>query len=434
MGLRFWRIVVPQWNRFCYEFRSARILRYERRLRIQHSNRRIFAYPCSIPNANFSFFTTSTKEGPVEFVSALKPKLKEQLQKYLQHYEQIQRRLSEEATSLPPKELIKLSKESAALAPLIDVFKDYKSKFNELEDLKKVLVDSQAEPELVKLAREEARKCQIDLKQLEEKILFQLIPKEDTDEGAAVLEIRAGTGGLEASLFAWDLFKMYQNFAHQKGWEFEVLSHSTSDLGGTREVIVSIRGDGAFGRLKYESGVHRVQRIPQTDTTRIHTSTATVAVLPELPPEGPFQLRQEDLKIDVYRAGGAGGQHVNRTESAVRITHIPTGVVVAIQDDRSQHLNKAKALKILQARVYALELQQKQNERAAQRKSQIGTGDRSEKIRTYNFSQDRITDHRCGITHHDIQAMLNGELLDIIHEELMKRDREITLQNLLDEN
>jgi peptide chain release factor 1 len=157
-------------------------------------------------------------------------------------------------------------------------------------------------------------------------------------------------------------------------------------------------------------------------------------VLPELPPEGPFQLRQEDLKIDVYRAGGAGGQHVNRTESAVRITHIPTGVVVAIQDDRSQHLNKAKALKILQARVYALELQQKQNERAAQRKSQIGTGDRSEKIRTYNFSQDRITDHRCGITHHDIQAMLNGELLDIIHEELMKRDREIALQNLLDEN
>ena len=279
-----------------------------------------------------------------------------------------------------------------------------------------------------------AKKDLEDLKQkntiFENKLKIFLLPKDEDDEKNAIVEIRAGTGGLEASLFCSDLFKMYEKVCSKKKWQLEIINISKSDAGGFKEVIFSVNGNDIYSYLKYESGVHRVQRIPETETQgRVHTSAATVAVLPEAE-EVDIQIKDTDLRIDVFRAGGPGGQSVNTTDSAVRITHIPTGVVVSQQDEKSQHKNKAKALKILRSRVYDAEKLKKDQERSSNRRSQIGTGDRSERIRTYNFPQGRVTDHRINFTLHKLNEFLNGEIHEEMNEQLRFKDQNLKLENL----
>ena len=317
-----------------------------------------------------------------------------------------------------PSEYARLAKEFSDLGPVVEAIESFQSAKRELADLEQLAGD----PEMRELAEQEHRELEARLPDLERQVRLLLLPKDVDDEKSAILEIRAGTGGDEAALFAGDLFRMYQRYADLKGWRCEALSLSESDLGGLKEVVAEISGQGVFARLKYEAGVHRVQRVPVTEASgRIHTSAATVAVLPEAE-DVDIQVDEKDLRIDVYRASGAGGQHVNRTESAVRITHLPTGLVVAIQDEKSQHKNKAKALKILKARLYEQEREAKASERAANRKGQVGSGDRSERIRTYNFPQNRLTDHRINLTLYKLEQVIGGDALDeviepLIHEE-----------------
>src|SRR5690348_2542295 len=280
------------------------------------------------------------------------------------------------------------------------------------------LAEDGGDAEMRSLAQAELLALKTRLPQLEQEVKLLLLPKDEADERNAILEVRAGTGGEEAALFAADLFRMYQRYAAQRGWRFEVMEVSETGLGGFKEAIASISGRDVFHRLKFESGVHRVQRVPETEGSgRIHTSAATVAVLPEAE-EVDIQIDEKDLRIDVFRSSGPGGQSVNTTDSAVRITHIPTGVVVQQQDEKSQHKNKAKALKILRARLYEAKRQEMEQARAAQRRGQVGTGDRSERIRTYNFPQGRVTDHRIGVTLYKIDKVMTGEALDEIIEPL----------------
>ncbi len=317
-----------------------------------------------------------------------------------------------------PSEYAKLAKEFSDLGPVVEAIEAYEATKRELAGLDQLAAD----PEMRELVEKERRDLEARLPELEHHVRLMLLPKDADDAKSAILEIRAGTGGDEAALFAGDLFRMYQRYADLKGWRCEVLSLSESDLGGLKEVVADISGQGVFARLKFEAGVHRVQRVPVTEGGgRIHTSAATVAVLPEAE-DVDVEVDEKDLRIDVYRASGAGGQHVNRTESAVRITHLPTGLVVAIQDEKSQHKNKAKALKILKARLYEREREAKASERAASRKGQVGSGDRSERIRTYNFPQNRLTDHRINLTLYKLDQVVGGEALDeviepLIHEE-----------------
>ena len=317
-----------------------------------------------------------------------------------------------------PSEYAKLAKEFSDLGPVVEAIEAYEATKRELVGLDQLAAD----PEMRELVEQERRDLEARLPELEHHVRLMLLPKDADDAKSAILEIRAGTGGDEAALFAGDLFRMYQRYADLKGWHCEVLSLSESDLGGLKEVVADISGQGVFARLKFEAGVHRVQRVPVTEGGgRIHTSAATVAVLPEAE-DVDVEVDEKDLRIDVYRASGAGGQHVNRTESAVRITHLPTGLVVAIQDEKSQHKNKAKALKILKARLYEREREAKASERAASRKGQVGSGDRSERIRTYNFPQNRLTDHRINLTLYKLDQVVGGEALDeviepLIHEE-----------------
>lgn len=272
---------------------------------------------------------------------------------------------------------------------------------------------------MLKMAYEELDQAVEEEKRLQMLLLKSLLPKDDADERDSILEVRAGTGGEEASLFAMEIFKMYERYSQKKGWKFEVVYITESDLRGFKEAIGLISGAGVYGKLKFESGIHRVQRVPVTEKSgRIHTSAVTVAILPQAD-EVDVQLRSEDLRIDTYRSGGSGGQHANTTNSAVRITHIPSGLTVAIQDERSQHMNKAKALKILCAKLYEVERYKTQMNRSKLRAEQIGSGDRSERIRTYNFPQGRVTDHRVGITHHSINEVLQGESLDIFIDALL---------------
>ena len=322
------------------------------------------------------------------------------------------------------------SKEYADLNEIIEDAKKYISFEKDKNELKKILVDQNSDEELLKMAETEIKDLQIAYEKNEKKLKLFLLPKDEADKKNAIIEIRAGTGGLEASLFAGDLFKMYEKVSQKKKWLVELISISKSEAGGLKEVIASIKGTNIYSTLKYESGVHRVQRVPDTETQgRVHTSAATVAVLPEAE-EVDLKINDVDLRVDVFRAGGPGGQSVNTTDSAVRITHIPSGLSVSQQDEKSQHKNKAKGMKILRARLYELERSRIDQERSKDRKSKIGTGDRSERIRTYNFPQGRVTDHRINLTIHKLEEFLEGEAFDEMIESLTLQAQEESLSNL----
>jgi len=320
------------------------------------------------------------------------------------------------------------SKEYADLNEIIQDAKNYFSYEKDRSELQKILDDKNSDTELVKMAEIELNDLKSENENNEKKLKMFLLPKDEADKKNAIIEIRAGTGGLEASLFAADLFKMYERVSQKKKWFVELISISRSEAGGLKEVIASIRGNNIYSTLKYESGVHRVQRVPDTETQgRVHTSAATVAVLPEAE-EIDLKINETDLRIDVFRAGGPGGQSVNTTDSAVRITHIPSGISVSQQDEKSQHKNKAKGMKILRARLYELERSRIENERSKDRKSKIGTGDRSERIRTYNFPQGRVTDHRINLTLHKLEEFLEGEIFDEMIEALTLQAQEEKLE------
>jgi peptide chain release factor 1 len=315
---------------------------------------------------------------------------------------------------------VRLSREFAELDPIVATITALRRAAKERDDLQALVDDPSSDREMAALAEAELDEIGPKIEALEQQLKIQLLPKDAADEKSAILEVRAGTGGEEAALFAGDLFRMYQRYADRHGWKVSVLSASESATGGYKEIIASITGKGVFARLKFESGVHRVQRVPETEAQgRIHTSAATVAVLPEAE-EVDIKIDEKDLRIDVFRASGPGGQSVNTTDSAVRITHLPTGIVVSQQDEKSQHKNKAKAMKVLRARLYEMERAKLDAERAQDRRSQIGTGDRSERIRTYNFPQGRVTDHRIGFTTHQLPyVMEGGEALDEIIDALI---------------
>jgi peptide chain release factor 1 len=315
------------------------------------------------------------------------------------------------ASPLSPESYVKLSREFAELGPVIATIKAYRDIVSEIADLESLLADPQTDPEMRALAASEKPALESRLAGLEENIRLALLPKDAMDDRNVILEIRAGTGGDEASLFAGDLFRMYERYAAKQGWKVEVVSASEGSMGGYKEIIAEVRGRGAYAKMKFESGVHRVQRVPDTEASgRIHTSTATVAVLPEAE-DVDVVINETDLKIDTLRASGAGGQHVNKTESAIRITHLPSGIVVAMQEDRSQHRNRAKAMAILRTRLYDEQRQKLDSARAAERRGQVGTGDRSERIRTYNFPQGRVSDHRINLTLYKLPQVIEGEAL-----------------------
>ncbi|MHB8419521.1 MAG: peptide chain release factor 1 [Myxococcales bacterium] len=304
------------------------------------------------------------------------------------------------------------AKERASLEPLVSAFRTHRATLQEIAGNEALLQD--ADPELRELARAELGPLRQRAQAEEERLKFHLIPKDPNDDRNVIVEIRAGTGGEEAALFAAELFRMYLRFAERHGWKIDLIGRSDSGMGGVREAIASLEGRGAWSQLKYESGVHRVQRVPATETQgRIHTSTVTVAVLPEAE-DIDIAIADKDLRIDVMRSGGPGGQSVNTTDSAVRITHLPTGMVVHCQDEKSQIKNRSKAMKLLRSRLYEQELERRDAERAASRKSMVGTGERSEKIRTYNFPQDRLTDHRIGLTRHNLPAVMDGDIADVV--------------------
>ncbi|HJO77640.1 MAG TPA: peptide chain release factor 1, partial [Pelagibacteraceae bacterium] len=332
--------------------------------------------------------------------------------------------------NIDKKDFATKSKEYSSLGEIIKSAREYLNFENQKKELDNMINEQNIDQEMRELAQKELKQL-IETKQRNEKTLkLYLLPKDEADKRNAILEIRAGTGGLEASLFAADLYKMYERICHKKKWNMEIISISKSDAGGLKEVIMSISGNDIYSTLKYESGVHRVQRVPETETQgRVHTSAATVAVLPEAE-DIDVKVEEKDLRIDVFRSSGPGGQSVNTTDSAVRITHLPTGIVVSQQDEKSQHKNKAKAMKILRARIYESERERKNIERAQDRKSKIGTGDRSERIRTYNFPQGRVTDHRINFTLHKLEEFLSGEAFDQMTESLSIQDQEMRLASL----
>jgi len=308
---------------------------------------------------------------------------------------------------------VKLASEYSELEPVVKKVREYEKAVSEAADLQALLADKTTDKDMRDLAEMELPEVEARIGELEKEMQVLLLPKDAADEKSAILEIRAGTGGSEAALFAGDLFRMYERFASAKGWKVEVLSASEGEAGGYKEIIATISGRGVFSKLKFESGVHRVQRVPETEASgRIHTSAATVAVLPEAE-DIDVEIRPEDIRIDTMRASGAGGQHVNTTDSAVRITHLPTGLIVT-SSEKSQHQNRAKAMQVLRSRLYDMERQRVDNERSADRKSQVGSGDRSERIRTYNFPQGRITDHRINLTLYKLDRMMEGEIDEVV--------------------
>ncbi len=335
-------------------------------------------------------------------------KLKELEEKYMA----LENEMSQPDIFNDRQRYLKVAKEHAELEEVVKAYRDYQKLEKQIEENKALLSDP--DPEIQELAKEELTQQKKEIERLKEKIKILLLPKDPNDEKNVLLEIRAGTGGDEAALFAADLFRMYSRYAERKGWKVEIMNASPTDIGGFKEVIALVSGDRVYSRLKYESGTHRVQRVPETETQgRIHTSAVTVAVLPEAD-EIDVEIDPSELRIDVFRASGAGGQHVNKTESAVRITHIPTGLVVQCQDERSQHKNKAKAMKVLYARLLDLKRREQQEHLTQERRAMVGTGDRSERIRTYNFPQGRVTDHRIGLTLYKLDAVMDGDLDEIL--------------------
>jgi peptide chain release factor 1 len=339
----------------------------------------------------------------------MREKLRERLEELEGSYEELTRELSSPDVGSDPNRLRDLGRRHAELQDIVTAYRDWRKAVADEEDAR-TLARDERDPESQTYYRDEAERAAQRVRELEDRLEVLLLPKDPNDEKDVVVEIRAGTGGEEAALFASDLYEMYRRFAERHRWKSEVLASSPSDVGGFKEIVVEVRGDRAYSRLKHESGVHRVQRIPVTESGgRIHTSTATVAVLPEAE-DVEVEIRPEDIEIDVYRSSGPGGQSVNTTDSAVRITHKPTGIVVACQEERSQLQNKDKAMRYLRARLLKLEQERQQREEAEARRAQVGTGERSEKIRTYNFPQNRVTDHRIGLTVHDLTGVLEGDL------------------------
>ncbi len=327
------------------------------------------------------------------------------------------------AADISPEEYVSLSKEYSDLSPVVAVIRTYENAQSEIASLEEMLSDEAMDAEMAELAKEELQELKQKLPDIETDLQIKLLPKDSADDRSVILEVRAGTGGDEASLFAGDLFRMYQRFADLNSWRTEIISASENEVGGYKEIVASITGNSVFARMKFESGVHRVQRVPVTEAGgRIHTSAATVAVLPEAE-EVDVHIDEKDLRIDVFRASGPGGQSVNTTDSAVRITHLPTGLVVSQQDEKSQHKNKAKALKVLRARLFEQERDRLANERAADRKGQVGSGDRSERIRTYNFPQGRVTDHRINLTLYKLDRVIAGDSLGELVDALTSEDQ-----------
>ena len=352
----------------------------------------------------------------------------DKVKKIVNKYEIIEKELA--SGNLSKEDFVKKSKEYSGIGEIINQAKSYLSLKKEKIELEKIIDEKENDKEMIELAKSELSEINKKEKTYEKVLKLYLLPKDEADTKNAILEIRAGTGGLEATLFVADLFKMYEKVCLNKKWSFEIINISKSDAGGFKEAILLIKGKNIYSFLKYESGVHRVQRVPETETQgRVHTSAATVAVLPEAE-EVDIKINEKDLRIDVFRSGGPGGQSVNTTDSAVRITHLPTGTVVSQQDEKSQHKNRAKAMKILRSRVYEAEREKKDKERSRDRKNQIGTGDRSERIRTYNFPQGRITDHRINLTLHKLEEFLNGDAFEELSQSLRLQDQEIKLANL----
>ncbi|MBQ9814787.1 MAG: peptide chain release factor 1 [Lachnospiraceae bacterium] len=336
----------------------------------------------------------------------------DKLESIVKRYEEVLEELNSPSVASDQNNFRKLMKEQSDLTPIVEAYKQYKNAKQTIEDSLEMLEEN--DEEIREMAKEELATAKKDLEEIEERIKILLLPKDENDDKNVVMEIRAGAGGDEAALFAAELYRMYCRFAERNGWKTELVSLNEMGLGGMKEVVFMVNGQGAYSKLKYESGVHRVQRVPVTESGgRIHTSTATVAVMPEAE-DVDIEIDMNDCKFDVFRASGNGGQCVNTTDSAVRLTHIPTGIVISCQDEKSQLKNKDKALKVLKARLYDLELQKKQAAEAAERRSQVGTGDRSEKIKTYNFPQGRVTDHRIGFTSYRLDSILDGDIFELI--------------------
>ncbi len=331
-----------------------------------------------------------------------------------ERYEELSQKVSDPDVISDSANFAKLCKEQSDIAPIVEKYREYKSAKETISEGEEILADADMDKEMKELAEEEIKISKQKIEDLSQELKILLLPKDPNDDKSVIVEIRGGAGGDEAALFAGDLFRMFTMYAEANRWKTEILSSNPTDIGGYKEISFSIEGQGAYSKLKFESGVHRVQRIPSTESGgRIHTSTVTVAVLPEVE-EVEVNIDANDLRIDVFRAGGPGGQCVNTTDSAVRVTHIPTGLVVSCQDEKSQHKNKDKAMKILRSRLYDLVQQEQHDKIASERKSQVGTGDRSERIRTYNFPQGRVTDHRIGLTLHKLDAILNGDMEELI--------------------
>jgi len=344
----------------------------------------------------------------------------------LRRYEEIGEKL---ASGADGQAFVALSRERATLDEVVEAIRAWRAAEREANDLSAMLADASLDREMRDLAEAEVEEARERLGQAEKSLQFALLPKDEADEKGVILEVRAGTGGDEAALFAGDLFRAYQKYAGLQGWRVELVSESPGALGGFKEIVAEITGRGVYGKLKFESGVHRVQRVPATETQgRIHTSAATVAVLPQAE-EVDLDIDEKDLQIDTMRAQGAGGQHVNKTESAIRITHIPSGIVVMMQEERSQHRNKAKAMNVLRSRLYDAERQRLDRERSADRKSQVGSGDRSERIRTYNFPQGRVTDHRINLTLYKLDRVMEGELDEIIDALITDHQQKLLAQS-----
>jgi peptide chain release factor 1 len=340
---------------------------------------------------------------------------KEKLKPFINRYNEINRLLSSPNISSNIQRMTDLGKEQSGLLPLVEKAKEYMECSDSIIDNRELLKD----PELGELAKEELLELELRVKKLEEEIKLLMIPKDKNDDKNIFLELRAGAGGDESALFVADIFKMYVRFADILGWKVDIVSSSDGTAGGYKELIAQIKGKGVYSKLKYEAGIHRVQRVPNTETQgRVHTSAITVAVIPEVD-DVEIDIKTNDIKMDVYRSSGCGGQSVNTTDSAVRLTHIPTGIVVSIQDEKSQHKNRDKAMKVLKARVYELQLQEQLNETSAQRKLQVGSGDRSEKIRTYNYPQNRLTDHRIGLTLYSLDSIMNDGNLHLVIDPLI---------------